>query len=427
MIRKIKNLYHFCNAFLANLIYFFPSRKLKIIAVTGTNGKTTTVQMIATILEKAGKKVGVNSTINYWINDQKWVNDTKFTTVNAWAFQRFLKECKEAGCEYVVTEVSSHALHQHRAWGTKIHIAAITNVTREHLDYHKTMEEYRKAKLRLFKYASRNRKETTGFSVINLNMKEPEEFFVGPQEKIYGYRHKVRKDFDLNKKNIITAKNIRKLKKGSSFTIKKDRYSTPMEGRFNIENALCAISIGKILKIDTETIKHAIRNLKKVPGRLESVSNKLGIEIIIDYALTPDSMEKVGKLFHKKLKRRKNKNLIWVFGSCGERDKGKRPIMGRIVSKYANYAIVTNEDPYRENPKQIINNIFQGINKKDLKKAYRILDRQKAIKKSLNLAKKGDVVLITGKGAEENMKIGKHLIHWSDKEVVQQLLHEYFY
>ncbi|MBD3300620.1 MAG: UDP-N-acetylmuramoyl-L-alanyl-D-glutamate--2,6-diaminopimelate ligase [Candidatus Moranbacteria bacterium] len=424
MIRRIKNLYHLLVAFLANIINFFPSRKLYIIGVTGTNGKTTTVQMIGKILENAGNKVGINSTINFWIDDKKWINDTKFTTTNALYFQNFLKECADAGCKYVIAEISSHALDQNRVWGTKFDMAVITNVTREHLDYHKNMEKYRKTKTKLFKMTAKNKK--TGFSIVNLNMKNPKDFFVGDENKIYGYAIKKPSIKKLDKKHIIKAEKLNKLKKGTSFVVDKTRYSTPLPGKFNVENALAAITVAKILKIKKATVKQTLRTLKRIPGRMDPVPNKLGIEIIIDYALTPDSMEKVGRLFHSKLKRRKNKKLIWIFGSCGERDKGKRPIMGNIVSKYADYAIVTNEDPYGENPKQIINQIFQGINKKNLIKAYRILDRKKAIKKGLNIAKKGDVILITGKGAEQNMKIGKYLIKWNDKEVTQELIKEYF-
>ncbi|MDP1845697.1 MAG: Mur ligase family protein [Candidatus Moranbacteria bacterium] len=182
--QTIKNIYHFFQAVLANIRYGFPSRKLKIIGVTGTNGKTTTVQMIAKILEESGRKIAVASTINFKIGDREWVNDTKFTTFSSFKLQEFLKKADEAGCEYAIIEVTSHAFDQNRVWGVDFDVAVITNITREHLDYHKTMERYQKAKQRLFEMVA---EKEDGVAVVNLNMENAEGLLKYGAKKIFGY------------------------------------------------------------------------------------------------------------------------------------------------------------------------------------------------------------------------------------------------
>ncbi len=208
-----------------------------------------------------------------------------------------------------------------------------------------------------------------------------------------------------------------------------EEYELKLPGLFNIENALAAICVGKILRIDDKIIKKALASIKRVSGRMDKVFNDKGIEIIIDYALTPDSMEKVGQLLRGDIIKSEGSHsrLYWVFGSCGQRDRGKRPIMGEIVAKYADAVIITNEDPYHEDPQQIIDEVFEGVisgGKIEGQNAFRIMDRREAIKKALDSAQEGDTVLITGKGAEENMKIGNKLIEWNDKKVVEELLGE---
>ena len=466
LIQRLKNIYHLLVAVGANFLYGFPSRKLFVIGVTGTNGKTITVQMINGILEEAGYKTGMVSTINFQIGKRKWTNKTKFTTVNPLAHQNFLAQCVKAKCKFVVIEASSHALDQNRIWGTDYDIGVITNVTREHLDYHHTMKEYRRAKLKLFKFLARKKdslkgKWETGFSVINLLMEKPEKFISENPEKSYGYlvtgsnspdldnldssislEHKaitlkqkseIRSEEKIklikNPEYLLQSQNITLRKNSSLFKVAGEEYELKLPGLFNIENALAAICVGKILRIDDKIIKKALVSIKRVPGRMDKVFNDKGIEIIIDYALTPDSMEKVGQLLRGDIKRSEGSysRLHWVLGSCGQRDRGKRPIMGEIVAKYADVAIVTNEDPYHEDPRQIINEVFEGVigeGKIEGQNAFRIMDRREAIKKALALAQEGDIVLITGKGAEENMKVGDKLIEWNDRKVVEELLGE---
>lgn len=208
---------------------------------------------------------------------------------------------------------------------------------------------------------------------------------------------------------------------GSSYQIQNTKYQLQLPGLFNVENALAATAVGISEGIGLGIIKTALEKIKKVPGRMDEVENKLGVKIIIDYALTPDSMEKLGMLISEQKK--PAQSLVWVFGSCGERDRGKRPMMGEIVSRYADYVIVTNEDPYGEDPMQIVDEVASGVqNKKEGENFWRILDRREAITKALKLVKSGDIILVTGKGAEEIMLIGDKRLPWNDRKVIEEEL-----
>ena len=447
--QKIKNYYHLGQAILANLIYNFPSKKIKIIGVTGTNGKTTTVQMIAKILEEARRKVAVASTINFKLGDKEWVNATKFTTLSSFQVQKFISQAIKAQCEYVVLEISSHSLDQYRTWGINFDTAVITNVTREHLDYHKTIEKYCRAKARLFKKVKN--------AVINLDMEKAEEFlkYHNKNKFLYSCHSELGSESRFRTRSgttLVKVENIELEISGSKYQVSGENYELNLPGLFNIENALAATCVGLAYKISPEIIKKALGKIKSVPGRMEKVANNKGIEIIIDYAVTPDSLQKVYKLISENKK--EGAKIISVFGACGERDRGKRPMMGEIVSRFADYIILTNEDPYGENPVDIINEVFSGVvghkvngefpnyqlpitnyqsisnnqnskNKTKFKEGvncWRILDRREAIRRALQLAKPGDIFVITGKGAEETMAIGKKRIPWNDKKVILEEL-----
>ncbi|MCX6762803.1 MAG: UDP-N-acetylmuramoyl-L-alanyl-D-glutamate--2,6-diaminopimelate ligase [Candidatus Moranbacteria bacterium] len=421
--QSIKNIYHLLQAVFANIRFGFSSKKLKIIGVTGTNGKTTTVQMIAKILEEANFKVAVASTINFKLAKKEWVNKSKFTTLSSWALQKFLREAVAAGCEYAVLEVSSHSLDQNRVWGTDFDVVVITNVTREHLDYHETMEEYAKAKERLLEMVSKNRK---GASVVNLNTKFAENFLKYTADKKYGYFLESQNPNCIlgNGIQLEIARDIKLSIGGSVFSLNGEKFKLNIPGEFNIENALAATCVGLSQNIPLEKNSAALGKIKGVPGRMERIENDRGIEIIVDYAVTPDSLEKLYGYISKIKK--ENSKVIAVFGSCGERDRGKRPIMGEIVAKRADFAIVTNEDPYHEDPQQIIDEVFAGVKKRkrENENTWRILDRREAIKKALQIAKPGDILVVTGKGAEEVMAVGDKRIPWNDPRVIREVLRE---
>jgi UDP-N-acetylmuramoyl-L-alanyl-D-glutamate--2,6-diaminopimelate ligase len=375
--------------------------------------------MIAKVLEATGKKVAVYSTINFKIGDKEEVNRTKFTTQSAWNIQKFIKNAVKNNCYYLVLETSSHALDQFRVWGIDYNIAVITNITREHLDYHFTMENYEKTKLKLFQITSKAwRRDAKKIGVINSDMKNFKKFiFSGMNENyVYGIDFKQRtfKNNPVWKAEEIEFKDFK-----SQFKVDGVSFKLDLPGRFNVENALAAVCVGVSQRIPMNKIKNKLAEVNGIPGRMEVVENNKGLNIIIDYALTPDSMEKLGEIALNFKKENKSK-LIWVFGSCGERDRGKRPIMGKIVEKFADLIITTNEDPYSEDPIQIMEEIEKGI--KNKKKLLRIEDRKKAIQEAIKKANKNDIILITGKGAEENMMVKKNKIPWSDKKITQNYL-----
>jgi UDP-N-acetylmuramoyl-L-alanyl-D-glutamate--2,6-diaminopimelate ligase len=408
----IKNVYHWKMALLANVYFGFPARKIKVIGVTGTNGKTTTVQMITRILEEAGKNVAMASTINFKLGGQEWVNKTKFTTLSAWSVQKFISQAVKSGAEYLVLETSSHSLDQYRVWGVKYRTAVITNVTREHLDYHHTMEEYRLAKKKLFCAVQA--------AIVNLDMERPEEFLNCSAPRKIGYTLESKK---VDGVEIIQAENVELGLADTKYQILNTKYQIHLLGDFNIENALAATCVGLSENISLETIKNALEKITGVPGRMESVSNDKGLNILIDYAVTPDSLEKLYDLIGK-LRQQNNGKILAVFGSCGERDRGKRPLMGEIVAQKADYVFVTNEDPYNEDPQQIVDEVFAGVLRvKEKGVGCRIImDRREAIRTALQMAGARDFVVVTGKGAEETMAIGKERIPWNDKQVISEEL-----
>lgn len=406
--QSVKNsLYHRPLAIIAAVYFGFPGRQLRVIGITGTNGKTTTTQFIARILERSNKKVAMASTINFQIGEKKWTNASKFTTLSPWKLQKFLHDAVAAGCEYAVIETSSHALDQGRVSGIPYEIAVMTNVTREHLDYHQTMAAYRRAKRQLF--------ERARMAVVNLDMEEPEEYLSARRfEKrlSYGIEHDAAD---------LVATDIEETLSGSTFRVRGIACSLHLPGRYNIENALAALGTADLLGIDLGQAAAALGEIAGVPGRMESVPNTRGVSIIIDYAVTPDSLEKLYALIARM--RPQSKKIIAVFGACGERDRGKRPIMGAIVSAQADIVILTNEDPYHEDPERIIDEIEQGIVGKEKEKDwFRIFDRRAAIARALSLAGPGDIVVITGKGAEETMAQGDERLPWSERTVILEEL-----
>lgn len=401
----LKNYYHLGHAVLASLWYGFPGKKLCIIGVTGTNGKTTTTQFIARILMRAGKKVALASTINFQIGERQWVNASKFTTLSPWKLQRFLHDAVREGCEYAVIETSSHALDQNRVWGIPYEIAVMTNVTREHLDYHRTMVEYRKAKGHLFRRAKQ--------VVVNLDMEDPQYFCGNAGKPLLTYSTK-------DPQAGLFASDVTLDFKGTEFVVDGRHFHLNIPGLFNIENALAALGVARLLGIDFAVAEAALESMTGVPGRMELIPNHMNADILIDYAVTPDAFEKLyASILPLKIP---GSQIIHVFGACGERDRGKRPLMGEIASSSADIIILTNEDPFHENPEQIIDDIEKGVGKKKDKYYFRIFDRREAIHKALLLAEIGDIVLITGKGAEVTMALGDKRIPWNERRVIEEEL-----
>lgn len=409
----------------------FPSRRLKVIGVTGTNGKSTVVQMISEILEGAGSKVASVSSIRFKIGEREWQNTLKMTMPGRMKLQRFLSQAVKAGCEYAIVEVTSEGIKQFRHKFIDFKTAVLTNLTKEHIEAHGGFENYRKAKAELFKSAKQTH-------IINLDDENADYFFQFPAHKKYGFsinkidRGQTSVDLDFEK---IRAENIQEGLRGVSFKVQGTEFNLNLPGKFNVSNALAAICVGFAEGVSLEQMKKALEKIKNIPGRLELVIAS-PFSIYVDYAHTPDALQKVYATlsgisnFQSPISKQipnskfKNPKLICVLGSCGGgRDKWKRPELGKIAAKYCNKIVLTNEDPYDEDPGQILSQIKSGISNFQfpISNLYEILDRRKAIRKALNLAKPGDVVIITGKGSEPWMCLARgRKIPWDDRQIVKE-------
>jgi len=370
----INNFYHLPKAILANLIYRFPTRRLTIIGVTGTDGKTTTVNMIYQILKNAGKKVSMVSTIN--------APGFHVTSPDPFTIQKFAKDALEMQDEYLVLEVTSHALDQYRFWGIKFDVGVITNITHEHLDYHKTFENYFNTKLKLIKNVKS--------AIVNQN---------------------------LNIKGITFG-----LEKGD-FNQKEMKLKLKIPGDYNIENALSALAVAFVLNIDRGIARSTVESFSGLTGRMEEVKNSKGLRIFIDFAHTPNGLEQALKTLRLHLR---GARLLALIGAEGFRDERKRAMMGAIAQKLSDIVIVTAVDP-RGQIKEINRQIASGAKKegaKEGKNLFVIDDRQDAIAFAIReLSKKGDTIGIFGKGHETSMNLdGLSEIPWSDKEAVKKIL-----
>ena len=407
------NWYHFLLALLGAFLYRFPSRKLKVIGVTGTNGKSTVVYLITKILEEAGFVTASVSSIEFKIADKRWRNTLKMTMPGRLKLQRFLRRAVKERCEYVVIEVTSEGILQHRHRFIDFDVAVFTNLTPEHIESHGSFENYKKAKGKLFESLEKSRKENT-ISVVNLDDENANYFLEFGADKKIGYSTKEKIDKKLDLFEVIQATEIKLAREKTEFQVKDTTFSLKLKGLFNVYNALAAISVALSQGIDILVIKKALEKVEAIPGRLEKVITE-PFEVIVDYAHTPDALEKI----YSALSSEKS-SLICVLGSCGGgRDKWKRPVLGKIADKFCKRIILTNEDPYDEDPYKIIEEIREGIKNKD--KIVEIIDRKQAIKKALEFAKRGDIVIITGKGCEPWMCIkGGKKIPWDDRKIARE-------
>jgi len=379
----VLSFYHFILAFLGALIYRFPSKKLTLIGITGTNGKTTTTEILAQILEKAGKKIALSNSIRFKIGKEEKINTLRMTMPGRFFIQRFLRKAVNENCEIAILEVTSEGIKQHRHRFLDFKIAVFLNLAPEHIESHGSFEKYREAKGKLFE-------ATKDTHIINIEDENSNYFFQFPAKKKITFGLE-RGDFNLKNTNL-------KLK---------------ILGEFNLYNALAAFSVAKILGVDEKIIKETLENFKGAPGRMEIVISK-PFKVIVDYAFTPNALEKVYQTIKEFFRPQR---MIGVLGACGGgRDKWKRPILGKIAAKYCDEVIVTNEDPYDEDPWQIIEQVASGTKGK----AKKILDRRKAIREALKEAKESDVVIITGKGCEPSICIGNKKIPWDDRKVVRE-------
>jgi UDP-N-acetylmuramoyl-L-alanyl-D-glutamate--2,6-diaminopimelate ligase len=405
---------HLAEAVLANIRYGFPSRNLKIIGVTGTDGKTTTSTLIHAMMAESGYRVGLITTVSYGTRENMRPNLVHMTVTNAFQLQKRILDLKREGIEWLVLETTSHALAQHRVWGVPYSISAMTNVTHEHLDYHKTFERYRTAKVRLFKLAGSNLR---GLRTGVANADDPSlAYFCA------AVPHCIR--YGINKGEL-KATNIKSTPDGSIFVAthgdRKLQIKTSLPGTFNVYNSLAAVGVGFALGLGDEQIESGIASLESVEGRMNRIDEGQDFTAIVDFAHTPDSFEKI----LTELKALTRERLIVVFGSAGRRDEAKRGIMGSSAGQMADIVIATEEDDRDVDGTMILNQIAIGaeaqgkVRGKDL---YLILDRTEAIHFAVTLAQAGDTVVFLGKGHEKTIERANGENPWDETAVVKAAL-----
>jgi UDP-N-acetylmuramoyl-L-alanyl-D-glutamate--2,6-diaminopimelate ligase len=392
--------YHFLLALTGVIIYRHPSRHIYVIGVTGTKGKSSTVEFVNAALEAAGKKTAILSTIRFKIGDSTRPNKFKMTMPGRFFTQKFLRDAVDAKCQYAIIEMTSEGARFYRHLGVELDALIFTNLSPEHIESHGSFAHYKKAKLRLVQRLAKSQKPMR-LSIANTDNEHAPSFLIFPVEKNIGY----------------SLKDVHVLKETeTASTIKwhDTDITIPLPGKFNISNALAALTLSQELGISLTNAKKGIENLSLIRGRVERVEAGQDFSVIVDYAHTDDSLRKLYETFPTSRK-------IAVLGSTGGgRDSWKRPVLGKIADEYADEIIITNEDPYDEDPMKIINEVASGIEKHT---PTIILDRREAIAKALSLANKGDTVLISGKGTDPYiMGPNGTKIPWDDATVAKEEL-----
>lgn len=385
--------------------YGNPADKLKLIGLTGTNGKTTTTFLIKQILENMGKKVGLIGTVQNMVGSE--VYPAKYTTPDPYELQKLFKLMVDAGCEYCVMEVSSQALVQGRVNGLRFYIGAFTNLTQDHLDYHKTFENYFNAKRILF--------ENCEIAVTNADDKYGLKIVENLPVKVYTYAA------NTNNADYV-AKNVRFLPNGVEYELVCDyigRVHCSIPGRFSVYNSLCAASIALAMGIHFGDVVKSVPLCDGVKGRIEVVPCNRDFTIIIDYAHSPDGLENIITSLKEIAKGR----VVTLFGCGGDRDKSKRPLMGEIASRLSDFCIVTSDNPRSENPSEIIKDILAGM--QNCSTPYEVVEnRKEAIRFAIENAKTDDMILLAGKGHETYQILPTGTIHFDEREVVAEILGE---
>ena len=388
----------------ATLFYGDPSRKLKLVGVTGTNGKTTIATLLYNMFRKFGYKCGLLSTVCNYIEDEAIPAD--HTTPDPIELNRLLAQMVDAGCEYAFMECSSHAIAQKRIGGLKFAGGLFTNLTRDHLDYHKTFENYRDAKKAFFDGLDKD-----AFAITNADDKNGMVMVQNCKAQIKTYSTRTMADFK--------AKIIECHFEGMYLDINGKEVGVQFIGKFNVSNLLAVYGAAVMLGKKPEDILLILSTLKSVNGRLEPIHSPEGYTAIVDYAHTPDALENVLNAIHEVLNGKGK--VITVCGAGGNRDKGKRPIMAQEAVKQSDKVIITSDNPRVEEPQDIINDMLAGLDQKQMKKVLSIVDRREAIRTACMLAEKGDVILIAGKGHEDYQEIKGVKHHFDDKEVVKEI------
>lgn len=392
-MERILALYHKIIALIAVVIYGYPARSLKVIAVTGTSGKTTTAHLIYWILHKVGKKVSLISSVEAIISGKSFDTGFHVTTPSSFAMQKFLRKSVNSGDKYIVIEASSHGIAQGRMIGTNILVGLLTNIAHEHLDYHKTFQSYANAKLSII--------TNSKIGIVN---RDDSSYAIVKDQK--------------NRKCQLLTYSLSK--KEADYTLKSLQVKSKfLPGDFNKQNMLAAASVVTVLGVSNDQTLNAIELFRGVTGRFEEISNKKGLKIIVDFAHKPNALAEFLKTVRKMTKKR----IIVMFGSAGERDRGKRSMMGEIAAKYVDIGVLTAEDPRGEDVNDIIEQIFSGIPDNKRNKFIKIPSRSEAIDTIINkIAKPGDTVAFLGKSHEKSMCYGSEEYPWSEHEQIYKAL-----
>lgn len=408
-VRTAEELYRRGRVYAISAKYGNPAKGLRVIGVTGTNGKTTTANYLNEILKASGHTTAMFSTAVIEVAGQRRINDLNATVATTEQMQQFFRDAKREKVDFVVLEVTSHSLHQHKLDTVDFEVAIMTNLTQDHLDYHHTMEEYAAAKAKLFQRKPR---------YIVLNRDDPwygyfNEFEAGEQSMNYGTHD----DAECR----ITK--VKLYKKGSEVTLNIDHQTnlelgTLLPGKFNVYNLTAAATAAYLLRVNLEAIQDGIENVESIPGRFERVKTDKPYEVIVDYAHTPDALQQLLEAVKAITKYR----VLLVFGATGDRDKAKRSIMGKIAAEQADRIFLTDEESYNEDPATIRQMVYDGIEEGGgTGKTEEIADRREAIAKALSVARRDDIVLITGMGHEQYRIVNGERIPWNDAEVVREL------
>ena len=389
---------------LATTFYGNPSQRLRLVGVTGTNGKTTIATLLYDLFREMGHKCGLLSTVCNYIDGEAY--PSTHTTPDAISLNRLLAQMVEAGCEYAFMEVSSHALAQERVGGLEFAGAIFTNLTRDHMDFHETMENYLKAKKSFFDNLPRN-----AFAITNLDDKNGPVMVQNCRGDIKNYSTRTICDY--------RARLVETHLDGMILEFNNREFSTMLTGRFNLSNLLAIYGAAVELGKDPEEVLRVMSTLRPVSGRFETLHSADGISAIVDYAHTPDALKNVLGTINEVL--RGKGNIITVVGAGGNRDKGKRPIMATEAVKGSNRVILTSDNPRFEEPQDIINDMLAGLSDEQKKNVISIVDRKEAIRTACALAQKGDVILVAGKGHEDYQDVKGVKHHFDDKEIIREI------
>ncbi len=413
LFRAIEPTGHLVESVIMNIRYGFPGRRVKVIGVTGTNGKTTTSFMIHTMLHNAGVKVALMTTVGYGIGDDIIHQKVHMTTASSGVLQKRLKDFADAGVEWVVLETSSHSLAQHRVWGVPYQVAVMTNITHDHLDYHGTFEKYLEAKTKLFKIAGKNGLK---FGVANAEDPNAEAFLKYVANKTtYGIHQ-----------GDIQTQNVNLQSDGSTYTaiVGDESYDMKVQipGEFNVSNSLAAVAVGRKLGLSKEQIEQGVAALDTVEGRMNLIDAGQEFKVIVDFASTPDGFQK----FFESMRPLVKGKLIAVFGSAGRRDEAKRAKQGAIAGKYADVVVATEEDDRDEDGITILKQIAEGAlaeGKQENKDLFLIHNREEAIGFAMTLAQtKDDTVVLLGKGHEKTIERADGEYPWNETEAAKAAL-----